>query len=68
MDDHSDYLAPHKIKRWGKRIWIENTLTKEEFYHGDATPFWYKMLGNERDKMNSKVKLIAPWRNSKVDT
>jgi len=64
MDDYSDYLSPYQIKRWKKRIWIENTSTKEEFYHGDATPFWYKMLGKERDKMNSKVGLSAPWKKT----
>ena len=55
MDDYNDYLSPYQIKRWKKRIWIENTSTKEEFYHGDDTPFWHTMLRNERDKMNNKV-------------
>jgi len=55
MDDHEDHLTPYQIKRWGKRIWIENTITNEEFYHGDSTPFWSTMLRKERDKMNNKV-------------
>ena len=55
MDDDGDYLTPYQIKRLKKRIWIENTITNEEFYHGDDTPFWYTMLRNERAKMNNKV-------------
>ena len=55
MDDHGDYLTPYQIKRWLKRIWIENTITNEELYHGNDTTFWHTMLRNERDKMNNKV-------------
>jgi len=55
MDDHEDHLDPYQIKRWKKRIWIENTITNEEFYHGDNTPFWSTMLRKERDKMNNKA-------------
>ena len=55
MDDDGDYLTPYQIKRWKKRIWIENTITNEEFYHGDDTPFWHTMLRNKRDEMNNKV-------------
>jgi hypothetical protein len=50
-------LCPYQIKARQGKMWLENVETGAEYFHGDATPSWRRMLEGQRNKMNSRVGL-----------